>query len=88
MRPKPTAIEERKIVFLWERREETKPEAKSPPQYPREMRRKREPASSWPIFKSFSTAGIKGERMIRARKFKKKIPTKKKRGPIWDRGEE
>jgi hypothetical protein len=82
MRPRPTAIEERKIVFLWERREETKLEANSPTQYPREMRKKRDPASSWPIFKSFSTAGIKGEKMIRARKFKKKIPTKNRRGAI------
>jgi len=88
MRLKPTAIEERKIVLLWERREETKPEANRPPQYPKYKRRKREPASSWPIFKSFSMVGIRGERMTRARKFNKKIPTRKRRGLIWERKEE
>jgi hypothetical protein len=75
-------MDERKIVFLWVRREEIKPESSNPIQYPREIMKKREPASSWPTFKSFSTVGIRGERMIRERKFMKKIPTRKRRGTI------
>jgi hypothetical protein len=67
----PTATDERTIVLLCWRRAETKPDPITTKQYPREFKRKREPASSCPIFKSFSIAGIKGERMIRERKFKK-----------------
>jgi hypothetical protein len=44
--------------------------------------KKREPASSWPTFKSFSTVGIRGERIMRERKFMRKIPTRKRRGTI------
>jgi len=32
--------------------------------------------------------GIKGDRIIRERKFKKKIPTRKRRGPVWGRKDE
>jgi hypothetical protein len=52
-------------------------------QYPKEIKRKKDPASSWPIFRSFSTVGNRGDSTIRERKFKKKIPTRKKRGTIW-----
>jgi len=78
-------MEERRIVFLWVRREEIKPEKSNPIQYPREIMKKREPASPWPTFKSFSTVGIRGERIMRERKFRKKIPTRKRRGTIWER---
>jgi hypothetical protein len=45
------------------------------------MMKKREPASSCPIFRSFSTVGNKGDRTIREIKFKKKMPTRKSSGP-------
>jgi hypothetical protein len=69
-------------------REETNPEESNPRQYPKEIRRKRAPASSCPIFKSPSTVGIRGDKIIRERKFRKKIPTRKRRGPIWERNDE
>jgi hypothetical protein len=61
--------------------EETKPEARSMIQYPKEVMKKKEPAWSCPTFKSFSMVGIKGARTVREMKFKKKIPTRKIRGP-------
>jgi hypothetical protein len=75
-------MEERRMVLLWVKREEMKPEKSNPIQYPREIMKKRDPASSCPTFKSFSTVGIRGDRIIRERKFKKKIPTRKRRGAI------
>jgi hypothetical protein len=83
----PTAMEERRMVLRWYRREEMNPDNSNPIQYPREIIKKREPTSSCPIFRSFSTVGNMGDRTIRAMKFKKKIPTRKKRGSIWDRRE-
>ena len=83
----PTAIDERRMVLRWFRREEMNPEKINPMQYPREIMKKREPASSCPIFRSLSTVGNRGDKIIRERKFKKKIPTRKKRGAIWDRRE-
>jgi hypothetical protein len=82
MRAPPRARAERRMVFLWVRREEMKPEKNNPIQYPREIMKKREPASSCPIFRSFSTVGNRGESTIREMKFKKKIPTRKRRGTI------
>jgi hypothetical protein len=84
----PTAMEERRIVFLWVRREEMKPENNKPTQYPKEIMKKKDPASSCPIFRSFSTVGNRGDSTTRDIKFKKKIPTRKKRGAIWERREE
>jgi hypothetical protein len=49
------------------------------------MMKKRDPASPWPMFRSFSTAGIKGARMILERKFNRKIPARKRRGVIRER---
>jgi hypothetical protein len=44
------------------------------------MMKKRDPASPWPMFKSFSTAGNRGARTILERKFNRKIPDRKRRG--------
>jgi hypothetical protein len=52
------------------------------------MMKKRDPASPCPIFRSFSTVGIRGARMILERKFSRKIPVRKRKGAIWDRKEE
>jgi hypothetical protein len=51
-------------------------------QYPKDMMKKKDPASSCPIPKSFSTLGNRGDRTIREMKFKKKIPTRKRRGAM------
>jgi len=51
-------------------------------QYPKDITKKKDPASSWPIFRSFSMVGNRGARIIRETKFKKKIPTRKRRGAI------
>jgi hypothetical protein len=53
-------------------------------QYPNDRMKKKDPASSWPILRSFSTLGNRGDRTIREIKFKKKIPTRKRRGAIWE----
>jgi hypothetical protein len=50
-------------------------------QYPREIRKKKDPASPWPTRRSFSIVGRRGENVIRERKFKKKIPARLKSGP-------
>jgi hypothetical protein len=44
------------------------------------MMKKRDPASPWPIRRSFSTVGISGARTILERKFNRKIPARKRRG--------
>jgi hypothetical protein len=49
--------------------------------YPREISKKKEPASPWPTLRSFSIVGRRGESTIRARKFKKKIPARLRIGP-------
>jgi hypothetical protein len=46
------------------------------------MMKKRDPASPCPIFRSFSTVGIRGARTILERKFNRKIPARKRRGAI------
>jgi len=51
-------------------------------QYPKDITKKKDPASSWPIFRSFSMVGNRGARIIRETKFKKKIITRKRRGAI------
>jgi hypothetical protein len=45
-----------------------------------EINRKSDPASPWPIPRSFSTVGNKGARMILAIKLRKKIKANNKRG--------
>jgi hypothetical protein len=51
-------------------------------QYPKDMMKKKDPASSCPIPNSFSALGNRGDRTIREMKFKKKIPTRKRRGAM------
>jgi hypothetical protein len=75
------------MVLRWLSREETNPDPKSSIQYPREIRRKREPASSCPNFRSCSTVGIRGDKTILARKLRRKVPTRKRSGPAWGRKE-
>jgi hypothetical protein len=70
------------------RREETKLDPRSIIKYPKDIMKKRDPASSCPIFRSFSTMGKRGDRTIREMKFKKKISTRKRRGVIWERKDE
>jgi hypothetical protein len=57
-------------------------------QYPKDIMKKKDPASSCPIFRSFSTVGNRGDSTTREMKFKKKIPTRKRRGTIWERKDE
>jgi hypothetical protein len=67
----PTVIEEKVIVLLWVKRDERNPEPKSPAEYPREIKRKREPASPCPMFSSLSIVGIRGARTILERTLRK-----------------
>ena len=66
----PRVADERAIVHLWARRDETNPEPKSPEKKPREIQKKREPASACPMFKSRSIVGIRGDRIILERKLR------------------
>jgi hypothetical protein len=75
----PRVTDERTIVHLWVRRDETNPEPKSPEKKPREIQKKREPASVCPIFKSLSIVGIRGDRIILERKLREKIAVKYRR---------
>jgi len=52
--------------------------------YPREISKKKEPASPWPTLRSFSIVGRRGESAIRERKFKKKIPVRLRSGPTLE----
>jgi hypothetical protein len=70
---KPRAILELIIVCLWVRRQVIKLEARMVVKYPSETKRKKDPASAWLNPRSDSTAGIKGARTMRARKFTKKM---------------
>jgi len=76
----PTTVEERIIVLLCISREDINPDPKRVIKYPKEIKRKSDPASPWPIPRSFSILGIKGAKMILAIKFRKKIAVKKRRG--------
>jgi hypothetical protein len=64
------------------RREETELEPRSMTQYPKDMIKNKDPASSWPIFRSFSMVGKRGARITRETKFRKKSPTRKRRDGI------
>jgi hypothetical protein len=77
--------EETTIVLLWVRRDEMNPEHKSPTQYPREMKRKKDPATPCPILRSPSIVGNSGARAIRERKLRKKIPARKSSAGICER---
>jgi hypothetical protein len=70
------------IVRLWVRRDETNPEPNSAGKYPREIKRKREPASPCPMFRSLSIVGNKGARNTLERKLGKKIRVKHRSGGI------
>jgi transposase len=70
------------IVRLWVRRDETNPEPNSDGKYPRERKRKREPASPCPMFKSLSIVGNKGARNTLERKLRKKMRVTQRRGGI------
>jgi hypothetical protein len=78
-------MEEKVTVLLWVYREESHPDPKRAMKYPREISRKRNPASPWLRFNSFSISGIKGARVTLAKKFRKKIEVKIRSGLIWDR---
>jgi hypothetical protein len=84
----PTVSAERMMVFLWLRREETKPDPISVKKYPKEIRKKRKPASPWLTRRSPSMVGNKGARIILETKFRQKMPAKRRRGPTWARREE
>jgi len=75
----PTATDERIMVRLWVRRDETNPEPIRPMKKPREMKKKSEPASLCPMFRSLSIVGSRGERITRVRKLIKNIAVRKRR---------
>jgi hypothetical protein len=77
----PTATPDRIRVFLWLRREDTKPELNCANANPEEMRRKREPACAWVIPSSSTRKGMSGARMNRARKLRRNRPAMKKTAP-------
>jgi hypothetical protein len=79
-RAEPTAILENIIISLWVRRDEINPDKSRVVKYPRDINRKREPASAWLKASSDLTPGIKGARIMRDRKFTKKIEVSSKRG--------
>jgi hypothetical protein len=81
----PIATEEMIIVLLWVKRDETNPEPSSPAQYPREMKRKRAPASPCPMFRSPSMVGSRGASTMRERKLIKNIPVRKSSDGICER---
>jgi len=73
------------IVFLWVRRDEINPDASRVEKYPRDIRRKRDPASAWLKARSDLTLGIKGAKTIREMKLTKKIDVNSKSGVSWER---
>ena len=81
----PTAMADSDMVFLWFTAAETKPEPSIPIKYPKDIKRKSNPASLWVRLRSASIVGIKGEKMIRAVKLTKKIDAKKIKVGIRER---
>jgi hypothetical protein len=83
-RARPIAVAETIIVHLCMNREATNPDPRRDMKYPNDIKRKSEPASECPRLKSFSMVGSRGARIILPRKFRKKIPAKKRMGPMYD----
>ena len=79
-RAAPIAMLENRIVCRWVNRDEMNPDASRVVKYPREIIRKRDPASAWLNASSVLTFGINGANMIRAMKFTKKIDVSSKSG--------
>ena len=71
------------IVLRWVNRDEINPDASRVVKYPKEIIRKRDPASAWLKARSVLTLGINGAKMIRAMKFTKKIDVSSKSGDSW-----
>jgi len=77
IRVKPMARFETTTVRRWVKWDDMKPEHKRVIKYPREISRKKAPASAWLKDKSASTLGRKGARKMRDRKLTKKISVNK-----------
>jgi hypothetical protein len=83
-RARPIAVAETINVRLCMSREATNPDPRRDMKYPNDIKRKSEPASECPSPKSLSMVGSRGARIILPRKFKKKIPAKKRMAPMCD----
>ena len=79
----PIAMLENMIVLRWVNREEMNPDASRVVKYPKDISRKRDPASAWLNVRSVLTFGISGANIIRAMKFTKKIDVSSKSGDSW-----
>jgi hypothetical protein len=75
------------MVFLWLKREDTKPDPIRVMKYPREIIKNNVPASAWVRLRSFSIRGIRGAGVIRETKLKKKIDVRISSGPNWPKKE-
>ena len=80
-RARPRATQDREMVLRWFSLEETNPDPKRLGKYPTEIKRKKDPAWLWVMFRSCSMVGMRGARMIREMKFRKKMAARKRRGP-------
>jgi hypothetical protein len=87
IKAKPRAVLAIAMVFLWLKREDTKPDPIRVRKYPREIIKNNVPASAWVRFRSFSIRGIRGAGVIRETKLKKKIDVRISSGPSWPKKE-
>jgi hypothetical protein len=78
---------ESRIVVLCVRRDEIKLAENKDRKYPEDRRKNRDPASVWLMCRFISMAGMRGEKMTLAVKFKKKIAVNNKSGKNWARNE-
>ena len=87
-RARAPAKAEKRILFLWVMRDETRPDPMTVRKYPVVVIRIKEPAWTWEMDRSASMAGRRGARMILPMKLRKKMEARRRIGPIWERNAE
>ena len=79
---------EKRMVFLWVIREETRPDPKIVTKYPAVVIRNKEAAWTWEMDRFASIAGSRGAMTILPMKLRKKMEARRRIGPIRERNAE
>jgi hypothetical protein len=85
IRARAPAKAEKRIVFLWVMRDETRPDPMTVRKYPVVVIRNSVPAWTWEMERSASMAGSRGAMTILPMKLRKKMEARRRIGPIWER---
>jgi hypothetical protein len=84
-RARAPAKAEKRMVFLWVKREERNPDPMTVTKYPAVVTRIKEPDWTWERDRSFSIAGSRGAMMILPVMLRKKMEARTRIGPIRER---